>query len=597
MQKTSLRKRLIILFTAVSIVPILILELYSYYNIRKGLRENTEIMTGSSLLQVDNNLNIWLESYEDLLYQIYTADDMVQWTDNLDRGIDEAVTVNQIRRFFSSLLYTKEYIRAITLITPGDIVVTYEQIAPATYKSSWLDDFSLSQKDLYSSVIKDYNTHIFSTEYATNFANKDYYLFHMAHRIIDYRRLYNECGIAIISIDSDFLDNVCKNPSLDSRAFNFLVDERGRIISFGNENSSVGAQVTDMLKADSERKEDYIRFIKDATGTPVKAGGLYLFRDEALGWDIVNLADQRSLVYSQQRQLYIFLILSFLILGSVILLSTRMSKDLISSVVNIVNGMKQAQNGDLSVRIEKDPKRPLEFENIAEGFNDTMSRLNESVNRQREAQIVAMEAQINPHFLYNTLDTINWMAIDRDEYDISNAISALANILRYAIVNSNAEVTVSEETEWLKKYIYLQQYRLKNQFSCVIDTEPGVLNASIHKLLLQPFVENAILHGFDKNQTAPELKVSISGNEDKLEIKIEDNGSGIDPEILERINRKDYARELKGSGIGMKNAITRLEMYYGSRAGIEIGAVSPHGTRVLIHIPLRRSACRSCASE
>ncbi len=104
MQKTSLRKRLIILFTAASLVPILILELYSYYNIRKGLRENTGIMTESNLLQVDNNLNSWLESYEDLLYQIYTADDMVLWTDNLSAGIDEAVTTNQMRPFFSSLL-------------------------------------------------------------------------------------------------------------------------------------------------------------------------------------------------------------------------------------------------------------------------------------------------------------------------------------------------------------------------------------------------------------------------------------------------------------------------------------------------------------
>ena len=585
MQKTSLRKRLIILFTAASLVPILILELYSYYNIRKGLRENTGIMTESNLLQVDNNLNIWLESYEDLLYQIYTADDMVLWTDNLSAGIDEAVTTNQIRRFFSSLLYTKEYIRAITIITPDGDVVTYEQMTPATYKSSWLDNFSLSQDELYSEVIKDYETHIFSTEYATNFASRDYYLFHMAHRIIDYRRLNKECGIAIISIDSDFLDNVCMNPVLESSAFNFLVDERGRVISFGNDNGYVGAQVTDMSRPESARNEDYIRFIKEETKTPVNAGGLYLFNDEKLGWDIVNLADQRSLVYSQKRQLYMFLLLSLLILGSVILVSTGMSRDLISSVVNIVDGMKQAQNGDLSVRIAKDPRRPLEFESIAEGFNDTLSRLNESINRQREAQIVAMEAQINPHFLYNTLDTINWMAIDRDEYDISNAISALANILRYAIVNSNAEVTVREETEWLKKYIYLQQYRLKNQFSCRIDAQPEVLCASIHKLLLQPFVENAILHGFDKNQSDPELKVGISKNEDKLEIEIEDNGTGIDPEILDRISQKNYARDFKGSGIGMKNAITRLEMYYGSRAGIEIGTVSPHGTRVLIRIP------------
>ena len=108
-----------------------------------------------------------------------------------------------------------------------------------------------------------------------------------------------------------------------------------------------------------------------------------------------------------------------------------------------------------------------------------------------------MEAQINPHFLYNTLDTINWMAIDKDEFDISNAINSLATILRYAIADSSGEVFVRDEIDWLKKYIYLQQFRLKNNFTCSINVDPDVMDLRIHKLLLQPFVENSILHGFE----------------------------------------------------------------------------------------------------
>ena len=159
-----------------------------------------------------------------------------------------------------------------------------------------------------------------------------------------------------------------------------------------------------------------------------------------------------------------------------------MSKNLIASVGKIVRGMGLTQGGDLSVRIAKDEDMPVEIESIADGFNDTLEKLNDAITRQQEAQIVALEAQINPHFLYNTLDTINWMAIDRDEYDISNAISALATILRYAIVNSNAEVSIREEAEWLKKYIYLQQFRMKNRFSCSIFVAPDVQEALIHKL-------------------------------------------------------------------------------------------------------------------
>ena len=345
MKKTSIRTRLITLFAATSIVPILLLGLFSYYNIYKGLRENTEIMTGNNLLQVDNNLNIWMESYSDLLYQIYTDDNMVLWTDNLVRGTDEAVTVNQMRRFLSSLLYTKDYIRAITIITPNDYVVTYEQMTPATYKSSWLEGFSLTQEELYSEVIADYDTHIFSTQYGTNFATKDYYLFHMAHRIIDYRKLYRECGIVILSIDEDLLQQVCLNSDPDSSTFNFIVDEEGRIISFGSESERIGTKVTGMEKEEGDRKADYLRFLKNEAGNPVKEDGIYLYHDGKLGWDIVNLADIRSLIYSQRRQMLIVPLLSLLILAVVVLISTGMSQNLISSVGQIVEGMKQTQNG------------------------------------------------------------------------------------------------------------------------------------------------------------------------------------------------------------------------------------------------------------
>ncbi|MBR6397159.1 MAG: histidine kinase [Lachnospiraceae bacterium] len=584
MRKASLRKRLIVLFALTSVLPILLLGLFSYYNIHKGLRENTEIMTKNNLAQVDNNLNIFIESYEDILYQIYTEDNMVIWTDNLSKEKDEAVTINQMRRFLSSLLYTKDYIRAITVITPAGNVITYEQMTPATYKSSWLPKFSISEDELYENVIQDYNTHIFSTEYGTNFANKDYYLFHIAHRIIDYHNLNKECGIAIISIDSDFLKNVCVNTAKESSAFNFIVDEKGRVISFGEDDGMIGKNISDMGKNENARLSDYLHFLKNDAGLSVQKEGVFLYHDEGLSWDIVNLADLNSLLLSQRRQMIIVLLLGLIIMAVVIFISTVMSQDLILSVKKVLGGMKKAEGGDLSVRIEGMESMPPEIADIAEGFNGTLEKLNEAVVSQREAEIMAMEAQINPHFLYNTLDTINWMAIDKDEYDISNAISALANILRYAIVNSNAEVFVEEEIEWLKNYIFLQQYRLKNKFSYNIDVTPDIKKAAIHKLLLQPFIENAIIHGL-KNVDDALLSVAISKEGDKLKIAIEDNGSGIDSEVLSKINSGTYKKEGKSNGIGMNNAITRLEMYYGKRAQITISSVKTGGTRVEIKIP------------
>ncbi len=586
MKKTSIKNRLIRTFILTSIIPILLIELFSLINISSTLKENMRIMSGSSLGQLDNNLNISLESYEDLLYQIYTDDDMVRWIGDLDNGVDEAVTVNQMRRALSGLLYSKDYIRSISVITPKGSIVTYEQIAPATYKSSWMDGFSLGIEGLYDDVIKDYDTHIYPTEFGTNFAQKDYYLLHIAHRIIDYRNLDRECGIAILSIDEELLQSVCTSSVSGEEVFNFLVDGDGRIISFGTDTARIGEVITDMTAGIETRRDDYASYYTGYAGASPSSFGTYVIHDEKLGWDIVNVTDMSGLVTSQQRQLWLILLLGTGVIVVAVFLSSRMSKNLITSVGQIVDGMSQTRGGDLSVRIAKDEDMPLEIERIADGFNDTLEKLNDAIVRQQEAQIVALEAQINPHFLYNTLDTINWMAIDRDEYDISNAISSLATILRYAIVNSNAEVHVREEAEWVKKYIYLQQFRMKNRFLCSIFVAPDVQEALIHKLLLQPFVENAIVHGLDnKGENDAALKFHIEKNKDTIEILIEDNGPGMDDELIDKINRGIY--EESGSGIGMRNAATRLEMYYKKEGRLRVEKGEPRGTRIIINIPYR----------
>lgn len=585
MKKTSIKTRLMILFIITSIIPIIVVEFFSFVNISRTLRENMQIMSHSNLGQLDNNLNLGLESYEDLLYQIYTDDDMVKWVGNLDNDIDEAVTVNQMRRLFSALLYSKEYIRAISVITPKGEVVTYEQMTPATYRSSWLEGFEMGQEGLYRDVIKDYDMHVYPTEYGTNFANKDYYLLHIAHRIIDYKNLDKECGIAILSIDEELLQSICNRSERDGKVFNFIVDGNGRIITFGDEPYRIGDVVTDVNKGDAVKGEDYELYYKKATGLPSSAFGIYILHDDELDWDIVNVADMSSLSASLTRQLFLMLIVGIAVIAIVLFLSTKMSKDLIRSVRQIVKGMEQTQDGDLSVRIYKDTNMPLEIESIADGFNDTLEKLNEAITRQQEAQIVALEAQINPHFLYNTLDTINWMAIDRDEYDISNAISSLATILRYAIVNSNAEVSIREESEWIKKYIYLQQYRVKNRFSCSINVAPDTMDAGIHKLLLQPFVENAIVHGFEKDIQDAELVINIEKKDENVEIRIEDNGTGMEDELMEKINNGIYEDTGFKSSIGLKNAATRLKMYYGKVGSLRIERAKPEGTRVIIRIP------------
>jgi two-component system sensor histidine kinase YesM len=176
-----------------------------------------------------DNMKISLESYEDLLYQIYTNDDVVKWVDNPNNEEDVAVTVNQLRRYLRGLLNTKDYIRSITVITDSGQLVTYDQLTPTTYDNSWMKNYSLQEADLYEQISSDNKTHILPTEFGTRFASENYYLFHIAHTVIDYRALEKRSAVVIVSLAEQFLQELMKSEQSDQTNdsnYNYLVGER-----------------------------------------------------------------------------------------------------------------------------------------------------------------------------------------------------------------------------------------------------------------------------------------------------------------------------------------------------------------------------------
>ena len=594
--KVSLQTKLIRLFLISSAIPILFISFFSYYNISNTLKKNTEELTISNLEQTSKSLNIWLESYEDTLYQIYTNDDVVTLVDNLNQGKDIAISKNQLRRFLQGILYSKEYIRSITIITSGGMRISYDQITAVSNVQSWIENFSFSQDELYNEVSGDNSTHTFSTEYGASFANKDYYLFHLAHRVIDYKNLNKKNAVVIVSIDEKLLRDACLSTSETDNSmnsFNFIVDENGSIISYINQEK-LTYKVTDPLSSSYERKKAYLNFVSDDMKVSKDYLSVYVYHNDGLNWDIVNVTNQRAAISRLSLQQKIVILVSVISLLVAIILTVLLSRRLVSSVKKVVTTMHVVSTGDLESRVEIEEKMPIEVEYIALQFNDmigildgAMKKEKEAVERQFEAEIKALEAQINPHFLYNTLDTINWMAIDKEDYDISNAISSLAQILRYAITNSNAMVEVRQELEWLKNYVNLQQIRLKNSFRYEVDADPDILNFQIHKLILQPFIENAIIHGFEGFTREYILSIKLEPQNDFVCITIKDNGKGIEPALVDEINNKVFLSIDRGSHIGMENVISRLHMYYGKEASVKVSSILGEETEVILLIPRR----------
>ena len=337
--------------------------------------------------QTGKNLEIWLESYEDLLYQIYTDDDVVSLVNKLNNKEDAPVAKNQLRRYLRGLLNTKEYIRSIAIMTPEGMVITYDQLTSVTNKNSWLDSFSLAPEKLYEEVSADNKTHVFPTEYGVSFANKDYYLFHIAHRIIDYKNLENKIGIVIISIDEKFLRNVClvqDDSEKELNNFNFIVDDKGRIISFINQDN-LTHKITDGKASLEKRQDDYFKFIIGEGLFEKEYTSINVYRDEALSWDIVNVSNQRDTMTKLSKQQEIDIMISLLSLTVVIILIVILSRQLGNSIKRVVTTMQVASSGDLGIRVKVDKQMPLEVEAIAFQFNDMLGKLDDAMKKEKEA--------------------------------------------------------------------------------------------------------------------------------------------------------------------------------------------------------------------
>ena len=595
MAKRSLRSRLISIFILTSMVPLLCVGVFLPYNTVHLMRENTRTLTQQNLKQIDDNLNLLMDSYYDLLYQIYTDDSVVKWVDSLNASKDEAITTNQLRRFMNALLYSKDDIGAITVIPENGKMITTHTLNAATYENPWIDHFHMDQQTIYDTVSADNSYHFFPTEYATNFAGEDHYLFHIAHRIIDYRDLKKRSGIVVVSLDESLLHKVLytREEDKDGGNYYFLIDQKGRVMS-GPDKSWIGEVLWDNPDTSDEKEmSDTVQSFLEEKGIGISGRyAVYTYSDREREWMIVNANSQLPFLQEVRKNLLIIAAIWLLLFGIMVYLLWRQTGKLVSSVHIVTDAMKEAAAGDLSVRVPIEETAPLEIETVAKEFNDTLRKLSiskekekEATNKQQKAELRALEAQINPHFLYNTLDTINWMAIDREEYDISNAINSLAFILRYAISDYDEEVPVRDEVEWLKRYIYLQQYRMKNQFQCEINVSPEVQEWKIHKLLLQPFVENAVIHGFRYPQEKYILDVSFREDDGRLKIRIADNGAGFDTSVVDRIMRGEPAPSEEKGHIGLENAILRFDMYTEGRGVLKIDSEKGKGTTVEMEFP------------
>lgn len=383
------------------------------------------------------------------------------------------------------------------------------------------------------------------------------------------------------------LDISCANISsyingigVGQRGYCFLMDADGNIVYHPQQQ----------LIYSNLKNEDTSLITGLPDGSHVEGNVIYTVQTLKNGlWKVVGVSFMDELISDGVNEVVrILLPAAALILAAMLMISAILSHLLSRPLHALAGAMKEFERGAdhfsyngvtgvQEVRMLSDSFGHMVLQ-IKQLMEDAR---NEEINL-RKTELRALQAQINPHFLYNTLDSISWMCEQGKNAEAVRMVNALATLFRISISRGHELISIRSELQHAESYLKIQSYRYKNQFTYAFDADETCLDYLCNKITLQPIIENAIYHGINGLVDEGSILVTVRSDGDDILFTVEDNGMGMDSEQIEAIMSKDRS---DSAGIGIKNVNDRLKIYFGSDYGIHIDSVPDEGTKVCIRMP------------
>lgn len=396
---------------------------------------------------------------------------------------------------------------------------------------------------------------------------------------------YTENPVLVVNFQPDYLEDVLvkysTNDSLEDTEY-YVISRRGEIVYSTDQSEQTGdiyqAQWLDSLEKESSFDGFFIQ----------ENGEKYLLSycaSSITDWLTVMKIPVSSLIGQLQRQYVQYMLLAFLIM----LLVSALMAWFCSSVVNrqfykVISTIDQIGSGHFNQKIEYSPEDEFAFfykklEEMGAAIASLIHENYEVKLMQKDAEIKALNAQLNPHFIYNTLNVINWTCLEGKQEATSQMLVNLSKMLRYTSYHSGMYEYLKNDIQWLKQYLYIMRIRFSDKFDVMLDIPDALMELKVPKLFLQPFVENSIVHGFQNVSEDGMLEIHAEEKDGAVYFYIDDNGCGMSQEKIQEI------MEGNPDSIGIANVNQRIRILYGPAYGVEIHSQLGEGTSIVVRIP------------
>ncbi|OAS19049.1 cache domain-containing sensor histidine kinase [Paenibacillus oryzisoli] len=587
-QDLKIKNKLVLIFFFLMIVPLFGFTYLAYKQAAQVIEENTVYAAKQSFEQAASSLASKVNSASTISDYIILDEEATRVFGRNGASYEIPMQLKDssyLLRLFQYLLRNED-IHLIRLFVPDEFI--YAGDGQLIYSMESIRDDSWYEQLLNSNarvLLSPTTTHY--TEKTGNVTeDKVLSVLRLVKNPNDYSK-----NMGVLSVDillSDVLNIIDKAANITDTGMIYIENSRGQIIQ-----STASLEQINLWKVPNLATEQENMWQK----TTVKGKGAIVGYKtiEGTDWRMVSIIPITDILSASSRQRNVLILIMIVMAAVAYVLAYVSSVSSTKRIYRLISKMRKVQNGELSVITQKFGRD--EIGELAESYNFMIKKIEKLIDEQfktgqemknaelkwAQAELKALQSQINPHFLYNTLDSINWMAIKHNCTDIESLISSLSNFYKLSLRKGQDIVKIDDEIQHVQTYVEIQNYRFDNSIKLVLNIK-DILSYQIPKITLQPLVENSIMHGI---QMKPDRSgtITISG---KLEaglilLCIEDNGIGMMEDALMSMFQQQSKDDWRGFGV--HNINERLKLYFGAEYGLSYTSVSGIGTKVEIRIP------------
>lgn len=570
-----LQSKLMTYFFSLIMIIVIILDIFFIYKMSETVEKDTHVYAYEIVKQLGRNIESYIDHMQEVMWMISSQDTSLinQLKEPLNqKAVRKSYFLEEMRNRGSS-----NGVVSINIFGENGLVLT------DSASNAIKDYIDVKQMEWYTKAVEAQGKPVISASHTQNYLkNEGKWVFSLSAAIMEENKIL---GIVLIDMSYKNLTDMCNDIQLGEKGYVYIVGQGQEMIYHPKQQLIYsGILQEDLARVMQQEEGSFTEVLEDKRLVTVHSL-------EQVGWRVVGVSYIGELLVSKQEIIIPLIILTLLALVVAFLISKRIASQTAKPIRELTEHMQEIELGKLGVEIDTQSDTEeiqcltASFKEMVYKIEGLIEQVEDNQKKLRKSELKVLQSQINPHFLYNSLDTIIWLGERGECEKVVQMTAALARYFRLSLSKGKEVITIYEEVEHVKHYLQIQKIRYASKLTYTIEVSPDIFDEMIVKIVLQPLVENALYHGIKDLEEGGYIRVLGFREGNNIILEVYDNGKGMSHEQIKNILKAPRSTSITKGGVAIKNVHERIQVYFGQDYGLSYESEYGKWTKVRITIP------------